>query len=200
MFLPDPPARSPEPPHDLNALALPLIEWSGPVVRIHQTVHDPIWFNPNAVNRFNNSVPNTFGTLYLGTDFHGAFIECFGESAGRLVNTSYLEARSVSTIIIQNPVSLVDIRGNGAAQIGAAGEITAGSHPLSRLWATNLWAHPSAPHGILYRARHDLERNSIALWDRAMGDLSLQSTIGMMHDDNLKQLGEVLDHYNFGLD
>jgi len=192
--------RSQHPPSDLHTRQLPIKELSGNLYRIHQSENGPIYFGRSKTTRFDHpdGTAGTFGTLYVAQDEYGAFIETFGESEGNTVSEAGLSSKSISTITIK-PMQFVDVTASGAAHIGAAGEISAGDHALSQLWAKELFHHPDKPDGIYYRARHDLSKFSIAIFDRSPKLVGCASTVGLMDLPFRPILGKILDHYRFSL-
>lgn len=91
----------------------------------------------------------------------------------------------------------VDITGRGAAWISAAGEVSSGDHKLSQKWSRALYEHPEEVDGILYRCRHDQEKQSVALFDREPGILSVE--LYTKWSDLNPLLGNLLDYYKMGL-
>ena len=85
----------------------------------------------------------------------------------------------------------------GLARIGADERLCSGSHRVAQVWSLSLWSHPDQPDGILYRARHDPERLSVAIYDRASQGLTTQA-LGPLIDMG-DEIFAILDHYNFGL-
>jgi hypothetical protein len=201
MAGPRPGVRSQEPPADLYSRDLPFIELTGTFRRIHQTAFDPLFWGTTAVNRFDDpaGAAGHFGTLYLARDHFGAFIESFGDSEGKTVSYATLDARSIAEIKTAKPIRAVDLTAEGAAWLGAAGEVTAGDYALSQRWARALWGHPTAPDGIYYRARHDQSRLCVAVFDRAKSSLVLSSTFRLLDPIFRARLGAMLDEYRFSL-
>jgi hypothetical protein len=193
---PDP---HPEPPDDLPARSLPTFEQPGPWIRIHQIRHQPIHFGRSGYSRF-DAPAGEYGVLYAGSDAHCAFVETFGQSTGaRLVTTSALQDRAIARIVSARPLRLVDLTGSGLARIGADERLCAGDHCLAQRWALAMWRHPSAPDGLLYRARHDPSRLAVALFDRVRTELTADP-VGSLADPSLADLlGAILDTYGFGL-
>jgi hypothetical protein len=140
--------------------------------------------------------------LYLGKDAHCAFIETFGHQTGRtpFVTEAELRARELSVVTANRPLRLVDLRGEGLARIGADAELTTGSdYDLSRRWALAIYNHPHHPDGILYRARHDPRRTSLALFDRAEKDIAARGTGTLLAPVHARLLADILDTYGYGL-
>lgn len=167
--------RQQEPPRDLHARDLPIIELTGKFRRIHQTALDPLLFGKTAKNRFDDpkAASGDFGSLYLALDHFGAFIESFGDSEGNTISHGTLDQRSIAEITTTKVIRAVDLTAQGAAWLGAAGEVSAGNHALSQRWAYALWGHPASPEGIYYRARHDQSRFCAAIFDRAQTSITV---------------------------
>lgn len=201
MAVPDPKTRSKAPPADFSRKKLPLIRMDNQLWRIHRRVHGPLFFGKTKKNRFDDprGDKGAFGTLYAGLDAGCAFIECFGDSAGNVVSRRSLQNRSISKLAILRELNLVDITAEGAAWLGAAGEITAGEHALSQLWSQALYRHPQAPDGLYYRARHDQSRISVAIYSRAETAISVVSTIDLLDLSFASELGTILNLYKFGI-
>ncbi len=76
------PGPEPEPPDDLPRRPLPLRTFSNPAwFRGHQSTYGPLHFNATG-GRFGAPDRALFGTLYLGTDARGAFLEAFAQNLG----------------------------------------------------------------------------------------------------------------------
>ena len=189
----------PEPPPDLGSRGLPLVDLPGPRFRVHRVHHDPVYFGRSADGRFN--APNAeYGVLYVGSDPHCAFIETFGQSPGvYTVTVGALAARALSQIEARRPLRLVDLTGSGLARLGADERLCSGEHEVAQRWALAQWTHPAKLDGLLWRARHDPSRHSLAVFDRASAEL--QSTLlgGWLDPRHPNLLAEILDTYGFGL-
>jgi hypothetical protein len=193
--------RTQEPPADLSARELPVIEIAGMFQRIHLSEHPALHFAREAKSRFDDpdGLRGKFGTMYMGLDDYACFIECFGDSYGNTLSMMSLNARNISEVKCKRPLRLVDITAEGAAWIGAAGEISAGDHQLSQHWARALWEHPQKPDGIFYRARHDLSCTCVAIYDRAKTAVKVVSAISLLDTTMHQRLGSMLDRYKFSL-
>lgn len=192
------PKPHPEPPTDLPARVLPITSFSNPWFRVHARAHAPLFFGKSGHNRF-DAPGREFGVLYVGLDEHCAFIETFGHATGiRLLDQRELASRAFAQITCARPLKLVDLRGEGLARIGADAALTTGlDYDLAQRWSKTLHDHPSGPDGIVYRARHDPERISAALFERVGPDLGFVSH-GTV-DADPRRLAMLLDTYDFGL-
>lgn len=188
----------PEPSAALASRKLPLVRLRGPFSRIHRQKLAPLHFGTSKLNRFD--APNgEFGVLYVGQDILCAFIETFGHATGvRLIDHTELEARALAEITVTRPLRLVDLRGSGLARVGADAALTSGlDYGLSQRWSRAFHDHPQVPDGIAYRARHDPDRTSIALFDR-VAPLARAEPRGALDSDDARLAG-LLDTYDFGL-
>ena len=197
------PGRHPAPPPDLAFRKLPLARLRGPWFRIHRVVHGAIHFGKQPINRF-DAPAGEFGVLYVARTERGAFIETFGETFGhdtgiRVLDHKEVDTRALSRIDVATPLRLVDLRGPGLARLGADGELVTGAYALSQAWALALHDHPSAPDGIVYRARHDPSQVCAALFERTRRSITT-TTLGAFSNARLATLlAELLDVYDFGL-
>jgi RES domain len=193
--------KHPDPPADPASLRLLIQRVSYGGCRIHSVHHGPVFFGASPMNRF-DAPAGEFGVLYLGKDAHCAFIETFGHETGRtpFVTETELRARAVSFVHTRRPLRLADLRAEGLARMGADAELTTGSdYELSRRWALAIHNHPRAPDGILYRARHDPARTSLALFDRAEKDIVAVPAGTLLEPKHAGLLASILDTYGYGL-
>jgi len=94
---------------------------------------------------------------------------------------------------------LVDLTGSGLARLGTDERLCAGDHGVTQQWTLALWAHPSHPDGLLYRARHDPSRYSLALYDR-VADAVRATPWGSLSDaHNRATIADLLGAYTFAL-
>ena len=193
------PGSHPAPPTHLASRKLPIARLVGPWYRVHRVAHGAIFFGKGHANRF-DAPAGEFGVLYIARTERGAFIETFGHDTGvRVLDQKELAARGLSRIDVAKSLRLVDLRGAGLARIGADGELLTGGHALSRAWALALHEHPTAPDGIVYRARHDPSQVCAAIFDRARQAITATS-LGAFSDASLAALlAQLLDVYDFGL-
>lgn len=117
------PGPHPEPPADLQARELPVIQVSDSWFRIHKTAHSPLYYGGSGENRFDDPMYE-YGVMYVALDPHGAFIETFGSQTGiRIVSQDELYIRSISELTCKRPLKLVDITGSGVVHLGADGRL-----------------------------------------------------------------------------
>lgn len=186
------------PPPSLATRTLPLTTWVSTLVRLHRLDHAPLFFGRTGMNRF-DAPDRSYGVLYAAADLHGAFIETFGDAGGHVVTVSSLTTRAQSVLLPIRALSLVDLRGAGLSHIGADARLFAADRRPAQIWSQALWKHPEAIDGLCYRARHDSDRVSVAVFDRAADALDVSSTQPLMARALRSALADVLDHYNFGL-
>jgi hypothetical protein len=102
--------------------------------------------------------------------------------------------------LVTRPLELVDLTGPGLAHVGADAELWAGrDYALCGRWALAFWRHPQQPDGLYYSSRHDPQRGSLVLFDRAQGDLHCQEQGGLTDQVHLPLLVDILDTYRFQL-
>lgn len=144
-----------------------------------------------------------YSVLYAATDAHGAFIETLGRVTGQnRVDMRILRETCLTRLEVGHPLDLVDLTGSGLARIGADARLcTMDDYALCGRWALALWSHPQSPDGLYYRARHDQQRLSLALFDR-------DTVVQMVHEypqgaltdpEHAMLLGDILDTYRFQL-
>jgi hypothetical protein len=196
----------PLPPADLASRLLPITRIKATWWRVYPTAYGPIFFGKTGNNRYDAPADAAgvrgYGVLYLARDPHGAFIETFGHTTGiRAIDRAQLSTRGLAKVTASRSLRLVDLRGEGLARIGADEALCAGpDYAISHAWSAALRDHPRTPDGLIYRARHDPSRFSVALFDRA-SDVIRARPVGksFMDPKNARLLGELLDHYDFGL-
>lgn len=196
------PGEHPEPHADLAARSplLYKLEEGTVIYRLHRADRDPLYFGKTGDNRF-DAPDGSFGVLYAGEDEYCCFIETCGQVTGvPSVSGAYLDQRQVAEMTVTQSMSLIDLSASGGlARIGADGRLMDGSHAVAQRWSAALRKHPTNPAGILFRARHDPAKSAFAVFE-CPGDVFRVTSRGSLRDPrNLKLLGAILDHYNFGL-
>ncbi len=192
----------PDPPKPFDSVHLLVRKFpaSNLWFRIHRAAHAPLFFGTSRANRF-DAPAGEFGVLYVGGDPHCAFIETFGHATGTLsVSEAELRARRLSTVRASRELRLVDLRGEGLARMGADAELTSGAdYRLSQRWALAIHEHPRRPDGLVYRARHDPARTSVAIFERVAPELTAAPGAALLDPTNTALLGQILNTYKFGL-
>lgn len=187
------------PPSDLYSRKLPTIIKESPWFRIHKTQHSGLYFGKSKSYRFDDP-QQQYGVMYAAVAPHGAFIETFGNQTGiRIISMSELAIRSISELICQQSLKLVDITGEGLAQIGADARLANGDHQLAPRWARQFWSHPENVDGIYYRARHDASQFCAAIFDREKSVFKIAKTQRCDSRKFSYVLADILAKYNFGL-
>jgi hypothetical protein len=190
----------PAPPTDFGATRLHTTRRTRAWYRVHQLSRAPLFFGKGGSNRF-DAPAGEFGVLYVGADAHCAFIETFGHTTGvRSVTMGELSVRGIAVITSARPLRLLDLTGKGLARIGADARLASGDdYGLSQRWSKAIHEHPSQPDGILYRARHDPNRLSAAIFERVGPELTAVPAGSFLFPGNVALLGRILDDYRFGL-
>ena len=195
-------SRHPEPPEAFDSAQLLIRKFPARTAwfRVHRAIHEPIHFGRSRANRF-DAPAGEFGVLYVSGDAHGAFIETFGHATGTLsVSEAELRARELSLVRASRELRLVDLRGEGLARMGADSQLTGGTdYGLAQRWALAIHEHRRRPDGILYRARHDPARTSVALFERVRPMVKATPRGSLLAAKNVRMLGEILETYRFGI-
>jgi RES domain len=192
-------ADRPVPPRDIAQRNPPAIT-IGDVTfyRFYRRGLEPIFFDRSTKCRFNSS-DGSFGVLYAAENLAGAFAETFLRNPGRRILPDDLIAqRGRVDFGSRRPLHLVQLYGRHLAALGATAEVVAGAQPydLPQAWADALHNHPGEFDGIAYRARHDDDEISYALFDRTEAAIE-----ELDRDENLDAdwFYELMKHYNIGL-
>lgn len=205
MSTPDPPGPPPSPPANLHARRLTTVTRPAGTVlyRIHRTVHAPLHFGRESDpwRRQRWDAPDaTYGVCYLAEADHIAFAETLLRDLPlHAVAEAELRIRSCTRLRLRSPVRLVEMHGKGLQRNRADASVVHGPYPNTWAWSKELWRHPDAPDGILFRARHDDSGLSVALFDRAAGSVEEVETIALLDPRMAITLGRWLDRYELGL-
>lgn len=123
----------------------------------------------------------------------------------RTVSEEMLSTRCVCPITLKandRPLQLVDLSGgSGWGKLGGVidGRIcTSVNRQQTQKWALALWEHAQQPDGILFRARNDLSKLAVNLFNRA-GNVLVANCHRNAPRDPI-HLAAILDHYNIALD
>jgi hypothetical protein len=192
------PAPHPEPPSDLHVRPLPMRQARGPWIRLHACRRSARFFGKTRLHRF-DAPAGEYGILYAGEDDFCAFVETLGDPLDvRVVSRADLLQSCLSTVTPGRPLRLVDLTAQGLSRVGADNRLPAGDdYALSQRWGRALWAHPEHADGLVYRARHDPSKESVAIFDRAGSALRLRRLRKLVDDS--ARLAEILDRYGFAL-
>lgn len=193
------PGLHPEPPTDLEARNLPIIQIEKSWFRIHKSRHSPLYFGESGHYRF-DAPAQEYGVMYIALDPHGCFIETFGSQTGiQVISCQELSLRSISKLSCNRALQLVDMSGAGLVHMGADARLTAAEYKIAQRWALALSNHPSQVDGIYYRARHDLSQLCAAIFDRAKPVFTISNTQSCTNRSFQKTLATILETYKFGL-
>jgi hypothetical protein len=77
--------------------------------------------------------------------------------------------------------------------------VVQGPYAATWEWSAAFHAHPDAPDGIRYRARHDDSGFSVALFDRARDRVEPTSPVDLLDPAFAPELARWLDRYEVGL-
>jgi hypothetical protein len=154
-------------PSGLLQLSLPALS---SIVRIHQTVHDAIWFGPMPgkppAYRF-DAPAGEYRTLYGAAELTGAFVETVLRRARRIIARPFVEQRQWTVLGAQRDLILAKLFDEGLIHHGVTADISTGDdYSASQRFAADLHAAFPNLDGIAYRARHNNGQICYALFDR----------------------------------
>ncbi len=192
------PAPHPEPPSDLHTRALPIRSAEGLWTRLHACRRSARFFGKSGQHRF-DAPAGEYGVLYAAEDDFSAFIEVFGDPLDiRVVSQADLRQYCLSAVTASRPLHLIDLTAEGLSQLGADVRLTSGDdYALSQRWARALWGHPRHPDGLVYPARHDPSKESVAIFGRAGRAVRTRRLRRIV--DDLARLAAILERYGFAL-
>lgn len=166
------PSGGPTPPDDLQTKDLPTHTYqSGEVLyRIQETRHSsPVHFGTSGQNRFDDP-SQSFGICYLSESKEGAFVETIGRMAleqetipGRLIETN-----EIVQLKLKGSLEVVDFDGPALLRLRGESSVTTGenNYQVSQQWAAAFHEHPQCVDGLRYRAKHQPEEHSVAIFER----------------------------------
>jgi hypothetical protein len=196
------PGLHPDPPPDFFQRRLPLLELGGTFFRSHRSHNLPLHYGRYKRYRFDDP-EGQYGVLYAASDAYGAFIETFGQVTGvRTVSTATLKSYCLSELYPERPLILADLFSSGClARIGADSGLFAGERSVGQIWSRAIYDHPYCRcDGILYPARHNHQRQAVAVFDRAPQLVVHRTRLWYGPDSQLRaELGAILDFYDFGI-
>ena len=116
---------------------------------------------------------NRFGVLYLGESVKVCFLEAVlrdqrdGAIGDLPMQEAELHHRYYAEIEIADPLTMVDLREDGAIVMGVPTDVAkASSQTLARAWSVAFYEHPEKPDGIIYPSRL-IGHTNLAVFDRA---------------------------------
>ena len=187
------------PPATLSTTALPLVTVRSGTefFRIHKTRNGPVYFGPDdgqpPTSRF-DSATGLFKTLYLGQTPAVAVVETLLRNPERkMFDRTSIEIRSMSILVADRDLRIVNLRGNGLQRIECDNAISTGPYEPCGAWADALWSHPQQPDGLVFRSRHDPARFSYAVFNRRNINFNVVKKTELMND--LPSLAKILKSY-----
>ena len=129
---------------------------------------------------------NRFGMLYLGETLKVCFLEAVlrdqrdGVIGDLPIAEAELHIRHYAQIEVVTPLTLVDLREEGAIVMGVPSDVAkATSHSLARRWSLVFHEHGARPDGIIYPSRLNGHTN-VAVFERAIAKLRVVSKTTLM--------------------
>ena len=171
--------------------------------RIHERMHEPLWFGPSPgcppQNRF-DAPGGEFRVCYFGESLEAAFVETMVRGRSRLmVALAELHARVATAVPLARDLRLVRLHSDGLVRFSlSAAAPHAETYAECRRLAHALWNHPDEIDGIEYRSRWDDSEFCIALFDRASAALAPASP--PLPLDAPAVIRPVLRRYHVGVD
>jgi hypothetical protein len=199
------PALPPTPPAGFAQRTLKIAPVSVGVVlsRIHRSRQASLYFGRegDAERRQRWDSPDaSYGVCYMAEEGYSAFAETLLRNLTLdTIPEAELKVRSLARLRVRAPLRLVAMHGKALRAHGADASVVQGPYPITWEWSAAFHAHPSAPDGICYRARHDDSGFSIALFERAKGKIEHTSSIELLDPMFARELAQWLDRYQVGL-
>jgi len=163
---------------------------------------NPLGWGPG-LNRFSDPTGHAYGVVYLGSSAKVAFVETLlrdagdGRGADCMLQLAEIEARSLASIRVREPLRLVDLTGDGGLRMGVPSDVVGASdQALAQQWSVAFHGHGDQPDGVYYPSRLNEER-CIALYDRALG--KLEATLTPRLVDCSAELAGILDDLEIAL-
>lgn len=145
---------------------------------------------------------NRFGVLYLGDTIKVCFLEAVlrdqrdGLIGDLPIAESALHNRQYAQVEVIAPLTMVDLRDDGAIKMGVPTDVTKSSRQsLAREWAVAFHEHRNQVDGIIYPSRLNGHTN-LAVFDRAIGKLR---AVGPTRLIRTPGLANVLDDLNVAI-
>lgn len=164
-------------------------------VRLHRANYSPMYFGSSGENRFDSP---GFGTLYLGRQIQGSFVEVFCRKPHRRISEAHLQQYHVAEFGSSRGLKLVDLAGKGLVKMGLDARLATGSYRLAQEWAAAFQDHPDQADGILYRSRHDPKQQLAAIFERAQPILRVKQC-GTLQEYLGDDFFALLDQYEIAL-
>ena len=200
-----PPGPPPSPPADLARRTLQIASLNAGVVlhRIHRSHHPPLYFgresDPDRRQRW-ASPDASYGVCYMAAEGHIAFAETLlRDLTLDVIPEAELQVRSMARLRVRAAIRLVAMHGKALRAHGADASLVQGPYPVTWAWSAAFHAHPDAPDGICYRARHDDSGFSLALFERAQGKVEHLDSVHLLDPKSAHEVARWLDRYEMGL-
>ena len=189
--LPGPP---PSPPATLSQRALEISSVGAGTIlyRIHRSHQPPLYFGresgPDRRQRW--AAPDaSYGVCDMAQEGHIAFAETLLRDLElESVQERELAIRSLARLHVRAPLRLVAMHGAALRRLGADAAVVRGPYDVTWDWSAAFHAHPDAPDGICYRARHDDSGFSIALFERAADRVEPLDSTGLLDAAHVREL------------
>jgi len=139
---------------------------------------------------------NRFGGLYLGSSLKVCFVETIirdsrDGSAAESLPLAGLELWQYAKIEVIDPLSLVDLRGDGPVRMGVPSDVARGKkQTLARTWSVAFHDHPDAPDGIIYPSRLNEETN-LMIYARAVSKLQAVRVVPLLRAPGFTQILDI---------
>ena len=154
-----------------------------------------MYFGSSGENRFDSP---GFGTLYLGRQIQGTFVEVFCRTPQRRVTETHLQQYRVAEFQSSRALKLIDLAGKGLVKMGLDARLATGSYKIAQQWARAFQDHPDQADGILYRSRHDPTQQLAAIFERSQPLLRAEQH-GSLPDYLGDDFFALLDQYDIAL-
>jgi hypothetical protein len=199
-----PPLRLP--PADLASRAPLWFPQPACLWRYHRVGLEPLHFGRSGAHRFDapDDARDAYGVCYCGLSLAAAFAETFLRDEPAIVHAADLRVRRCAQFVPAADLRLVRFEGPGLRRLGADAASVQAERAATQSWSAALWRHPSRPHGLVWRARHDDGELCAALFDPLADgqpgavDFHREAEVDLLGDPNL--LGDLLDRYGAGFE
>jgi hypothetical protein len=203
---PSPPGAPPLPPpdFDLRDLAVREIAPGTVLYRIHRSSVEALYFGPRTRpdERGRWDAPDdSYGVCYLAEQGHTAVAETLLRELDReeVSQKGDLAPRSLARVRVERTLVLARMHGQGLRRMKATAAVVQGPYETTWRWSRAIHDHRRQVDGIAYRARHDDDDLSVALFDRAAGAVTVLKSTPLLHPALAGELGSWLDRYGIGL-
>lgn len=200
------PGPPPLPPDGFPAREMPTVEIAAgtTLFRIHRASRDVFHYGPrpHPEDRGRWDAPDLgYGLCYVAEHEHTAFAETLLRDLDRedLSEQDEIAPLNLARLEVVTPIVLVRMHGPGLRRLKATATVVQGPYEGTWAWSQAVHRHPLAVAGIRYRARHDDDDHSIALFDRARDAVRVLDSKPLLHSARIPVLRECLDRYTVRL-